>query len=462
METMVTPAPKRGGGGRVHLGPGFSQLDWFKLAVHASDPAGRNGAPLRPITMAELRAHNSTRTDFWMALRGKVYNVTKYVPYHPGGADELARALGEDATLLFDEVHPWVSESMINSLEVGWLVDGDENTGAAASSAKASNVKPPASRARLLARAVGLSGNRGAETATAKPRAGPTSGPGESNAWLDCSLVSAEPSDTKHCFWIRVRVDDLAQDAQKLLATPGVYVKLLATIGEKKIERPFTPLLSTSTLTSRPACEPGEIDMLIKLYEDGMMTAHLAGALADGNALDGLKVQLRSAPYRVGIVDGRFAMAAYGAASFRRATPDVRIKHVCMIAQGTGVMPFTQLLDAASTSLESSTDEEMDFPTFSMLLASRTLDEAPLHEELAASDLLQDSLELVLSEEDNRITESLLNLHLEKFYGCTAQEESSSAPGLRIVVCGSFFFAEAMQKVILKAGWPSSCVIILD
>lgn len=51
----------------------------------------------------ELARHNKI-DDIWVAIRGKVYNVTAYVPFHPGGPDELMRAAGIDATRLFDQV----------------------------------------------------------------------------------------------------------------------------------------------------------------------------------------------------------------------------------------------------------------------------------------------------------------------------------------------------------------------
>ena len=35
---------------------------------------------------------------------GKVYNVTAYMEYHPGGIPELMRGAGKDATVFFDEV----------------------------------------------------------------------------------------------------------------------------------------------------------------------------------------------------------------------------------------------------------------------------------------------------------------------------------------------------------------------
>ena len=37
---------------------------------------------------------------------GKVYNMTPYMKFHPGGVDELMRGAGKDCTILFNEVRP--------------------------------------------------------------------------------------------------------------------------------------------------------------------------------------------------------------------------------------------------------------------------------------------------------------------------------------------------------------------
>jgi len=47
-----------------------------------------------------LKQHNK-RGDVWSAFNGKVYNVTAYLPFHPGGEKELMRVAGRDGTQLF-------------------------------------------------------------------------------------------------------------------------------------------------------------------------------------------------------------------------------------------------------------------------------------------------------------------------------------------------------------------------
>lgn len=52
------------------------------------------------ITQAELAQHK-TRDDCWHAYGGKVYNVTPFLKYHPGGVGEMMRAAGKDGEFGF-------------------------------------------------------------------------------------------------------------------------------------------------------------------------------------------------------------------------------------------------------------------------------------------------------------------------------------------------------------------------
>jgi cytochrome b involved in lipid metabolism len=68
----------------------------------------RRGAPLRQIKWKEIRRHN-TIVDGWVVLRGKVYFLSPYLAYHPGGEKILKGVLGKDASKLFDKYHQWVN-----------------------------------------------------------------------------------------------------------------------------------------------------------------------------------------------------------------------------------------------------------------------------------------------------------------------------------------------------------------
>ncbi|EDV25029.1 uncharacterized protein TRIADDRAFT_56539 [Trichoplax adhaerens] len=118
-----------GGRKKVILGKGYGLLDWITLGTKHPDLAGTGGI-IRKITNDELARHN-TETDAWTCIRGKVYNITPYMKFHPGGIDELMRSVGCDGTDLFDEIHRWVNvESMLAKCLVGYIiadgVDGKE------------------------------------------------------------------------------------------------------------------------------------------------------------------------------------------------------------------------------------------------------------------------------------------------------------------------------------------------
>ncbi len=57
-------------------------------------------APAASYTLADVAQH-ATQFDCWMAIEGKVYNVTNYIGEHPGGK-AILRGCGKDATILFD------------------------------------------------------------------------------------------------------------------------------------------------------------------------------------------------------------------------------------------------------------------------------------------------------------------------------------------------------------------------
>ncbi|PSN43861.1 Cytochrome b5 reductase 4 [Blattella germanica] len=103
-------------------------MDWVRLGNSGVDLTGVGGIP-QNVTVTQLAVHNK-KNDAWLAIRGKVYNVTKYMDFHPGGDEELMRGVGKDATDLFNQVHAWVNyESLLQKCYIGRLVYNDSNPG---------------------------------------------------------------------------------------------------------------------------------------------------------------------------------------------------------------------------------------------------------------------------------------------------------------------------------------------
>lgn len=61
---------------------------------------GNVGTAVQSFTWEEVQTHNK-RTDSWVVLNGKVYNVTNFMKKHPGGARVLSTYGGQDATVLY-------------------------------------------------------------------------------------------------------------------------------------------------------------------------------------------------------------------------------------------------------------------------------------------------------------------------------------------------------------------------
>jgi cytochrome b involved in lipid metabolism len=98
-----------------------SHLEFIKMMETNKDPLNRQGRPLQNYTIEEVSHHN-TENDAWIVINGKVYDMTMYVLYHPGGKIVL-NAAGQDGTNLFMKYHPWVNiETIIGKLIIGNLV----------------------------------------------------------------------------------------------------------------------------------------------------------------------------------------------------------------------------------------------------------------------------------------------------------------------------------------------------
>lgn len=128
---------------KVKLKPGHSALDWNDLVTKTGTSKGlvtgidrllnedrkalaainnphsliqlSNGVPtylIKPplrINDEILKKHN-TISDCWGIINGKVYSMTHYFDFHPGGVDILFKhCAGKDGTRAFNQYHRWVS-----------------------------------------------------------------------------------------------------------------------------------------------------------------------------------------------------------------------------------------------------------------------------------------------------------------------------------------------------------------
>jgi cytochrome b involved in lipid metabolism len=59
----------------------------------------------KSFTEAEIAKHNS-EGDLWVIIEGKVYDLTTFLPDHPGGKKAIMLFAGKDATEEFNMLHP--------------------------------------------------------------------------------------------------------------------------------------------------------------------------------------------------------------------------------------------------------------------------------------------------------------------------------------------------------------------
>lgn len=114
------PAPRA----KVPFEKGYSQMDWLKLTRTHPDLAGLKGhSNKRLISLSEVKQHQ-TEGSMWTVLKGRVYNLSPYMKFHPGGVDMLMKAVGKDCTTLFNKYHSWVNfEFLLEKCLVGTLDD---------------------------------------------------------------------------------------------------------------------------------------------------------------------------------------------------------------------------------------------------------------------------------------------------------------------------------------------------
>ncbi|KAI8871534.1 cytochrome b5, partial [Ramicandelaber brevisporus] len=73
------------------------------------------------VTIAEVAKH-SKKSDLWVIISNKVYDVTKFVDEHPGGEEVINELAGADATEGFEDVgHSEDARDLLKEYYVGDL-----------------------------------------------------------------------------------------------------------------------------------------------------------------------------------------------------------------------------------------------------------------------------------------------------------------------------------------------------
>nr|CCA27295.1 nitrate reductase putative [Albugo laibachii Nc14] len=268
---------------KVTLAPGYSQLHWMRLTQSGRDLAQLGGKPPRKnITDAEVAAHNR-ENDAWMTLDGKVYNITSYLKYHPGGVRYLMMAAGSDGTALFNDHHAWINghamlaKCYIGDLEMALSLDHNDET----------------------------IDNVALSTTT----------------WRPFRLLSKQ-SVSKTAFKF---VFELSGSQTLGVCIPGQHLELRVNIAGRCIERAYTP---ASRFSQRKSFE-----LIIKLYPDGLMSSYLKSLPI------GSEVEMRGPK-------GNVLYPSVGLVKREGKIQQRHVEHLVLVAAGSGITPMLQLIRA--------------------------------------------------------------------------------------------------------------------
>lgn len=85
----------------------------------APTPAPAPAPAPTSFTMAQVQAHGSEQSC-WTTINGNVYDVTAYIPKHPGGKSKIIKICGKDGSSLFEGQHGGDSGPE-NTLQKYWI-----------------------------------------------------------------------------------------------------------------------------------------------------------------------------------------------------------------------------------------------------------------------------------------------------------------------------------------------------
>ncbi|KAJ1400597.1 Riboflavin synthase-like beta-barrel [Sesbania bispinosa] len=283
-------------------------------------------------TMSEVKKHNSS-DSCWIIVHGHVYDCTRFLKEHPGGADSILINAGTDCTEEFEAIHSDKAKKMIEDYRIGELMTTNY-------SSDSSNSSPNNSVHGNLAPIK--------EVIALNPR-----------EKIPCKLLSKTSISRD----VRIFRFALPSEDQLLGLPVGKHIFLCATIDEKLCMRAYTPISTVD--------EVGYFDLVVKVYfkgvhpkfpNGGLMSQHL-DSLPFGSVLE-VKGPLGHIEY-----SGKGNFLVHGKHKFA--------KRLAMFAGGTGITPIYQVVQAILKDPEDHTEMHL-------IYANRTEDDILLREELDA------------------------------------------------------------------------------
>ncbi|KAJ6595825.1 hypothetical protein DFH09DRAFT_1135714 [Mycena vulgaris] len=354
----------------------------------------------RSITIEDLRNHEGGKSP-WFVVNGEVYDGTKFLEEHPGGAQSIIGAGATDATDEFVAIHSETAKAMMPDYHIGTLDALAKRTLSATGMSHATT--------REGCREVFL----------------------QSKAWSSAKLHAR-----KEVSWdTRIFTYKLEHDEQRLGLCIGQHLlmRLRDPVSRDVIVRPYTPISETD--------KKGYVDVLIKVYFG-------SGARKRGTmsmAIDSLPIG-HEVDFKGPI--GKFEYHGRGEYSLNGTKRPV--KRFLMICGGSGVTPIYQVFRAVM--------HDRRDPTTCTLLDCNRLEEDMLLREsldvLASEGQGRGKLIYMLTKANEkwkglrgRIDRELINEY------CPYSTETV------VLVCGPDGMVESVRVSLKENGWRSEQVV---
>ncbi|KAF9582394.1 hypothetical protein BGW38_000262 [Lunasporangiospora selenospora] len=298
-------------------------------------------APGTACYTADMVAKHTAEDDCWIIHSGKVYDCTKFLKEHPGGADSILMNAGEDCTEDFDAIHSTNAKNMLNKFYIGELVSiiPEVTLLAQGKSALSGPLTPPSS---------GLSSPEGTTRSFIDPK-----------KWQDIALV--EKIHLTH----NTRLFRFAfGHPDQLLGLPlGHHLMLRVKTNGSLYARAYTP-------TSQPD-QRGHFDLVIKVYfkdsdprfPTGGIVSQYLDSMTIGESI-AIKGPIGSFTYN--------GQGLYSHSSGRKG----KCLEIGMICGGTGLTPMYQIMQAILA------DKVHDTTKVSLIFGNRTEDDILMRKEI--------------------------------------------------------------------------------
>ena len=346
-----------------------------------------------PITIDELRKHDSAESP-WFVLNGEVYDGTKFLDGHPGGAQSIISAAGVDTTEEFMAIHSETAKAMMTDYHIGSL---DEAARTALTTGESQAAESDELRDHFL----------------------------RSKAWSKAILQGKKivSWDTR-IFTFKL---DHAEQSLGLPVGQHLMVRLHDPATREAIIRSYTPISEIN--------DKGYMEMLVKVYfatngsQGGKMSVAM-DSLPIGHFIE-MKGPI-----------GKFEYKGKGLCLI--SGKERRIKSFVMICGGSGITPIYQVFRAIMRDREDET-------RCTVLDGNRLFEDILCKEELDALSEGNDAkckiLHTLTKAPDHwtglrgRITGKLVEEH------CVRDQDTL------VLVCGPETMEKAMHVALLEQGW---------